>query len=94
MQTLANGDVVNGGLGQDVIIALGSDTVQKDPGDTQPDIIVGQNLSLTINDFLFAQFLPPTAANINTQLQAGLSKHCACRSRKEMANNEVRMTKL
>ena len=77
VQTLANGDFINGGLGQDVIIALGSDTVQKDPGDTQPDIIVGQNLSLTINDFLFAQFLPPTAANINTQLQAGLNKHCA-----------------
>jgi hypothetical protein len=77
VQTFANGDIVNGGQGSDVIIALGGDTIQRDPGDFQPDVIVGQGLALTINDFLFSQLLPPNANNVAINLQKGLSKKCA-----------------
>ena len=77
VETFAHGDVVNGGLGRDIIIALGGDIVQKDQGDFQPDVIVGQNVALTINDFLFAQLLAPDAVNVNTNLALGLSKKCA-----------------
>jgi hypothetical protein len=77
VQTFANGDLLNGGAGTDVLIALGGDSVTRDAGDFEPDIIVGQNVSLSINDFLFAQLLAPNAANINQQLQAGLAKKCA-----------------
>jgi hypothetical protein len=77
VQTVANGDVINSGSGQDVIIALGADSVQRAGGDFEPDVIVGQNLALSINDFLFAQLLPPSANNVATQLQAGLNKKCA-----------------
>jgi hypothetical protein len=77
VQTFANGDLLNGGRGTDVLIALGGDSVTRDPGDFEPDIIVGQNVSLSINDFLFAQLLAPNAANIDQQLQVGLAKKCA-----------------
>jgi hypothetical protein len=75
--TIADGDIVNGGLGMDVIIALGGDSIQRDSGDFESDIVVGQGLGLSINDFLFAQLISPSAANIDQQLQAGLNKHCA-----------------
>ncbi|MEX2142136.1 MAG: hypothetical protein WD894_22910, partial [Pirellulales bacterium] len=75
--TIADGDIVNGGLGMDVIIALGGDSIQRDSGDFQSDVVVGQGLGLSVNDFLFAQLVSPSAANINQQLQAGLAKHCA-----------------
>ena len=75
--TIADGDIVNGGSGLDVIIALGADSIQRDPNDFEADIIVGQGLGLTINDFLFAQLLAPNDANVSQQLQAGLAKKCA-----------------
>jgi hypothetical protein len=77
VQLIADGDFVNGGTGRDVIVALGADTLQRDAGDFEADIVVGQGLNLTTNDFLFAQFLPPNAGNINAQLQRGLDKKCA-----------------
>jgi hypothetical protein len=75
--TIADGDVVNSGTGVDVIIALGADSVQRNANDFEADIIVGQGLGLSINDFLFAQLLTPNAANVSQQLQAGLAKKCA-----------------
>jgi hypothetical protein len=77
VQTVANGDVINSGRGLDVIIGLGADSVQREGGDFEPDVIVGQNLSLSINDFLFAQLLPPSANNVAAQLQNGLNKKAA-----------------
>jgi hypothetical protein len=79
VQVLANGDVVNGGPGSDVIIALGGDTIQRDPGDFQPDVIVGQGLNLNINDFLFSQLLPPNRNNIAINLQKAVEE-VRCRS--------------
>jgi hypothetical protein len=75
--TFADGDVVSGGRGSDVIIALGADTILSEPGDFESDVIIGQGLGLSINDFLFAQLLTPTPQNIMAQLQAGLSKPSA-----------------
>ena len=75
--TIASGEIINSGTGNDVIIALGGDSVRRDPGDFESDVIVGQGVGLSINDFLFAQLLAPSDANINAQLQAGLNKKCA-----------------
>jgi len=77
VQTIANGDVINSGRGFDVIVALGGDSVRRAGGDFDPDLIVGQNVALSINDFLFAQLLPPSANNVAAQLQAALGKKAA-----------------
>ncbi len=75
VEKVRNGDVSNGGLGLDVILALGNgDTIQKDPGDFSSDIIVGKNLNLSINDYLFVRILPPDAGNVANNLQKGLNK--------------------
>jgi hypothetical protein len=75
--TFADGDFVKGGTGRDIIIALGADTLRRDQRDFESDVVVGQGLNLTTNDFLFATFLPPNANNIASQLQLGLNKKCA-----------------
>ena len=77
VQTIANGDVINSGRGFDVIVALGGDSVRRAGGDFDPDLIVGQNVALSINDFLFAQLLPPSANNVAAQLQAALGTKAA-----------------
>jgi hypothetical protein len=77
VQTFANGDQINSGRGFDVIVALGGDSVRRQGGDFDSDLIIGQNVGLSINDFLFAQILPPSSANINAQLQAALAKKAA-----------------
>jgi hypothetical protein len=76
VQTVNNGDVVDGGFGFDLILSLGFDTVNRGRDDRAADRIIGEGLSLNIVDFLNARFTQPTPQNVAAALLEGIGKIC------------------